>query len=195
MIARIGDGDCAENRIARITRIEGLVARICDILSGPVWQELLTRGAVDAGMLVNSGGSVGAPLPFMEKLTRPALDDRATFDIIGAAMAVHGELGCGFVESVYCAAFAFELQDRGISFRREVRLPIEYRGRVLPVSFRVDFICHDDVLVEVKALHALGPIEHAQAINYLKAAKCRRGLVLNFGSTSLQFKRVVNSAA
>jgi GxxExxY protein len=74
---------------------------------------------------------------------------------------------------------------------REVRLPVRYREHLLPVTFRIDFVCNDDVLVEVKALPALGAIEHAQAINYLKAAQRRRGLLLNFGATSVQHKRVV----
>jgi GxxExxY protein len=61
----------------------------------------------------------------------------------------------------------------------------------LPVWFRVDFVCYDDVLVELKALPTIGPLEHAQAINYLKAAKRRRGLLINFGAKSLQYKRLV----
>jgi GxxExxY protein len=74
-----------------------------------------------------------------------------------------------------------------------VRLPIRYRDHLLPVSFHVDFICFDDVLVELTALPVIGPLEHAQAINYLRAAKRPRGLLINFGTTSLQHKRVVRS--
>jgi GxxExxY protein len=122
---------------------------------------------------------------------RRPLDDSDTYDIIGAAMAAHRELGCGFLESVYRAALAIELTERGIPHVRELRLPIRYREHLLPVTFRVDFVCYNSVLVEVKALPTIGPIEHAQAINYLKAAKRQRGLVINFGTTSLQYKRVV----
>jgi GxxExxY protein len=125
--------------------------------------------------------------------TRPALDDEQTFQIIGAAMAVHSELGCGFLEPVYRAAFRIELDERGIPYQREVRLPIHYRERLLPVTYRVDFLCYGEVLVELKAHPAIGPREHAQAINYLKASKHERGLLINFGSTSLQFKRLTDS--
>ena len=62
---------------------------------------------------------------------------------------------------------------------------------MLPVSYSVDFICYDEILVELKALHAIGPLEVAQLINYLRIARRRRGLVLNFGATSLQHKRLV----
>ena len=74
---------------------------------------------------------------------------------------------------------------------REARLPVRYRDRLLPVFYTVDFICFDDVLVEVKALHAIGPIDVAQLINYLRVARRRVGLLLNFGATSLQHQRLV----
>ena len=122
---------------------------------------------------------------------REEFDDPQTYNIIGAAMAVHRALGCGFLEAVSREALAIELQERGIPFVREARLQVRYRNRVLPVSYVVDFICYDEVLVELKALRAIGPIEEAQLINYLRVARRRRGLVLNFGTTSLQHKRFV----
>ena len=118
-------------------------------------------------------------------------DDPQTYKIIGAAMAVHRALGCGFLEAVSREALTIELQERGIPFVREVRLPVRYRNRLLPVFYIVDFICFDEVLVEVKALHAIGPTEVAQLINYLRIARRRRGLLLNFGATSLQHQRLV----
>ena len=118
-------------------------------------------------------------------------DDPQTYAIIGAAMAVHRELGCGFLEAVSHEAFAIELQGRGIPFVREARLPVRYRNRTLPLSYTVDFICYGEILVELKALHAIGPIEVAQVINYLRIARRSRGLLLNFGATSLQHKRLV----
>ena len=121
---------------------------------------------------------------------RPPLDDPETYKIIGAAMAVHRELGCGFLEAVYRAALRIELKECDIPVVAEVRLPIRYRDHLLPVTYRVDFICYGSVLVEVKALPMIGPIEQAQAINYLRAAQRTRGLLLNFGATSLQHKRV-----
>jgi GxxExxY protein len=126
---------------------------------------------------------------------RSDFDDPQTYSIIGAAMVVHRELGCGFLEAVSREAFTIELQERGIPFVREARLPIRYRNRVLPLTYTVDFICYDEVLVELKALHAIGPNETAQLINYLRLARRRRGLLLNFGTTSLQHKRIVVDVA
>jgi GxxExxY protein len=117
--------------------------------------------------------------------------DPETYTIIGAAMEVHRELGCGYLEPVYVEALEIELRIRRVPYRREVSLPISYKGQVLKKFYRVDFICYDDVLVELKALHALGPIEESQLINYLCAAKRARGLLLNFGTRSLQYKRRV----
>ena len=122
---------------------------------------------------------------------RNDFDDPQTYKIIGAAMAVHRELGCGFLEAVSREAFAIELADRRIPFAREMRLQVRYRNRILPVFYTVDFICFDDVLVELKALNGIGPVEEAQLINYLRVARRSRGLLLNFGATSLQHTRLV----
>ena len=101
----------------------------------------------------------------------------------------------GRLETVYKAALVLELTDRSIPFRREVPLPIRYKGRRLPLGYRVDFKCFDGVLVEVKALPSIGPIEEAQALNYIRAAGQGRALVLNFGTTSLQYRRLVYDTA
>jgi GxxExxY protein len=122
-------------------------------------------------------------------------DDPHTYAIIGAAMAVHRELGCGFLEAVSREALTSELHERGIPFIREARLQVRYRNRILPVFYNVDFVCYDEVLVEVKALRALGPLEEAQLINYLRVARRNRGLLLNFGAASLQHKRMVLNLA
>ena len=119
--------------------------------------------------------------------------DPHTFAIIGAAMAVHNELGPGFLESVYRAALAVELEARRIPFRTEVLFPLTYKGQRLSLNYRADLVCFESVVVEVKALTAVGPIEHAQAINYLKASGLARGLILNFGARSLEYRRVVLS--
>jgi GxxExxY protein len=125
------------------------------------------------------------------RISRPDFDDPQTYAIIGAGMAVHGALGCGFLEAVSREAFTIELEHRGIPFVREARLPVRYRNRVLPVFYQVDFICYGELLVELKALHAIGPVEEAQLINYLRAAHRSRGLVLNFGTPSFQHRRIV----
>ena len=118
--------------------------------------------------------------------------DPQTYQIIGAAMAVHTELGCGFLEKVYKAALRIEFESRGIAFSKEVLLPIEYKKRVLPLDYKADFMCWQEVLVEVKAVDAIHDRHVAQLINYLNASRLKRGLLLNFGATSLQHKRIVN---
>ena len=123
--------------------------------------------------------------------TLPTSGDPQTYAIIGAAMAVHSTLGCGFLEAVYRAALAVELTLRHIPFASEVRLPISYRGTVLPLHYRVDLICFGSVLVEVKASDTLTSIDQTQGINYLKASSHERGLLLNFGARSLQHRRIV----
>jgi GxxExxY protein len=117
--------------------------------------------------------------------------DPRTYAIIGAAMEVHKRLGCGFLESVYQEALAIELGIRGIVFRREVRLPVSYKGQVLATSFCADFICFDSLVVELKALAHMSGSEEAQLINYLKATRYEVGLLLNFGTRSLEHRRLV----
>jgi GxxExxY protein len=128
------------------------------------------------------------PIPSIQIRRR---GDPRTYDIIGAAMEVHTQLGCGFVELVYRRPFARELAARSVPFEMEKRLPVIYKGEPTGVYFTPDFVCFGDVIVELKALKALGPIEEAQALNYLKLAKFRCALVLNFGTKSLQWQRFV----
>jgi len=120
--------------------------------------------------------------------------DPQTYAIIGAAMEVHRVLGCGFLEPVYQEAFAKEFLLRGIPFRRELELPITYKGDLLAVKYKPDFICYDAVIVELKALDKLGGKEKAQVINYLKATGYERGLLLNFGTARLEYERLILTA-
>jgi len=92
-------------------------------------------------------------------------------------------------EGVYHEAYALELTLRDIPYRREVDLPVFYKGRKLNIFYRADFICYDDIIVELKALAKLGKIEEAQIINYLKATCTEAGLLINFGATSLEYRR------
>jgi len=117
--------------------------------------------------------------------------DPRTYAIIGAAMEVHRQLGCGFLEPVYQEALAIEFVNREIPFRREVKLPIHYKGQCLLTFYCADFICFSTVVVELKALTRPSGTEEAQVINYLKATGYEVGLLLNFGARSLDHRRFV----
>lgn len=121
------------------------------------------------------------------------MKDQQTHAIIGAAMEVHRELGPGFLEPVYQDALAVELKSRGLEFVRELELPILYKGAALSCTYRADFVCFNQVIVELKALPAITGVEEAQIINYLKATKLDRGLFINFARPSLEFKRYIFS--
>ena len=117
--------------------------------------------------------------------------DPATYAIIGAAMEVHRQLGHGFLEAVYQEALALEMTARKIPFKREVSLPVEYKGQRLVCSYRADFVCYESIIVEMKAINQLTGADEAQLINELKATGLHRGLLLNFGAPSLEYKRLV----
>ena len=117
--------------------------------------------------------------------------DPQTYAIIGAAMEIHRQLGHGFLEAVYQDAAVIEFPLRKIPFEREVSLPVRYKDTLLPSHYRADFICFSEIIVEFKALSRLSNVEEAQLLNYLKATDLKRGLLLNFGISSLQYKRLV----
>ena len=117
--------------------------------------------------------------------------DDQTFAIIGAAMAVHRELGSGFLEAVYQEAMERELRFLQIPHERERQLRINYRGNLLTTFYKADFVCFGSILVELKALSQLTSKEESQVINYLKASKLQKALLINFGASSLQHKRLV----
>lgn len=119
--------------------------------------------------------------------------DPETYAVIGAAMAVHRELGAGFLEDVYHEALMMEMRNRNIPFLHEVHLPIFYKGQPMQKVFRSDFVCFSSIIVEIKALPKVGGREKAQVINYLRASNFDRGLLLNFGADSLHYIRLFNS--
>ena len=123
----------------------------------------------------------------------PIENDQRTYSVIGAAMEVHKQLGCGFLEAVYQEALAIEFSNRRIPFQRKMRLPIKYKGQLLTTVYCADFICFDSVIIELKALAHTSGTEEAQVINYLRVTGYQVGLLLNFGRHSLQHRRFVLS--
>ena len=111
--------------------------------------------------------------------------EQETYQIIGAAMKVHNELGPGFTEKVYQEALAIEFSERGIPYEREKEIHATYKGIVLEGTYIPDFICYDKIIVELKAVKELDDVHRSQAINYAKVAGYRLSLLINFGESSL----------
>ena len=114
-----------------------------------------------------------------------------TGKIIGCAMKVHNTLGNGFQEVIYQRCLAIEMSKQGISYEREMEMPILYEGNEVGTR-RVDFLIENKIMVELKALTKIEKIHIAQGLNYLEAYNLEIGLLLNFGSTKLEFKRLIN---
>jgi len=113
--------------------------------------------------------------------------------VIGSAMRVHRAMGAGFLESVYRNALCLELAEAALNFEVEQELTVRYREKVVGI-FRADLIVEGALLVEIKSVQALLPTHEVQLINYLTATSLETGLLLNFGQSSLQFKRKSRSA-
>ncbi len=114
-----------------------------------------------------------------------------TGKIIGCAMTVHSTLGNGFQEVIYQRCLALEMEKQGLKFVRELEMPIHYDGKDVGTR-RVDFLVEEVVMVELKAISVLDTSHLAQGVNYLEAYNLETGLLLNFGTTSLEYKRLIN---
>ncbi len=114
-----------------------------------------------------------------------------TSKIIGCAMTVHKTLGNGFQEVIYQRALEIEMRENRISYNREFEMPIFYREQQIGTR-RVDFLIENIISVELKATIKLEDVHFAQAINYLEAYNLEIGLLVNFGETSLNFKKLTN---
>jgi GxxExxY protein len=116
------------------------------------------------------------------------VDEDLTGKVIGCAMDVHRELGPGYLEKVYENALAFAIQSCGLSVDQQVAIPAHFRGVVVG-DFVADLIVEGRLIVELKAVSGLLPVHEAQLVSYLKSTGIDMGLLMNFGTSSLQFKR------
>lgn len=113
------------------------------------------------------------------------------YNIIGTCMEVHKELRSGFLEAVYQESLSIELESSSIPFQKETKLSITYKGIQLNKHYFADFICYDEIIVETKAVSELNKQHISQVLNYLKATNRKIGLIVNFGSEKLQYKRII----
>ena len=116
-----------------------------------------------------------------------------SYNIIGACMRVHAELGAGFLEAVYQEALEKEFIDNNIPFERHTKLSLYYKEEKLKKYYIADFLCYGKIILELKALQFLHTNINDQLGNYLKATNSRLGLLVNFGKPSLEYRRILNS--
>lgn len=121
------------------------------------------------------------------------LFEENTYKIIGACMSVHKGLGAGFLESVYHEALEKEFKIQKVNFDSKKKLQVYYNDAPLQKYFIADFICFDNIIVEIKAASFLHKDTEAQTINYLKSTNYPLGLLINFGQSSLTWKRFINT--
>ncbi|MGE5393359.1 MAG: GxxExxY protein [Candidatus Saccharibacteria bacterium] len=114
------------------------------------------------------------------------------YRIFGACMEVSNELGSGFLEAVYQEALCYEFSDQDIQFESQKLMNIAYKGRPLKKKYIADFICYGEIILEIKAIDSLKAEHTSQVVNYLKATGKQIGLLVNFGTSRLQYKRVIN---
>jgi len=117
--------------------------------------------------------------------------ERETYKIIGICMKVHKNLGPGLLEIVYKDALEIEFKENNIPFEREKEYSIEYKGKILPHKFYADFIINKDIVLEVKAIKEFSNEHIAQILNYIKLSNSDVGLLINFQTKSLQYKRYI----
>ena len=112
--------------------------------------------------------------------------DELTSKIIGAAIEVHKKLGPGLLEKTYQECLCIELEDRGISYKREIYLPIRYNNREIKDAYRIDIIVENKVIVELKSVEKIDDIHKAQLLTYLKLTDKKIGLLINFNTSLLK---------
>ncbi|MFC6267064.1 GxxExxY protein [Frigoriflavimonas asaccharolytica] len=115
-----------------------------------------------------------------------------SYRIVGICMEIHSGLGSGFLEAVYSEVLAKEFIKQKIPFEREKKLDIYYNGEKLNKTYRVDFLCFDEIIVEIKSAVFMHDNFSKQLQNYLKATNKKLGILVNFGEKSLNYKRIIN---
>ena len=115
-----------------------------------------------------------------------------SFAIIGACMKVHRALGAVFLEGIYEEALEREFQTQQIPFERQVKLDLYYDNQKLTKQYRADFVCYDTIIIEIKAVAQIPTAFYAQLQNYLKCTNMELGMLINFGTSSLTYKRMIN---
>jgi GxxExxY protein len=115
------------------------------------------------------------------------------YRIVGAAMNVSNNLGCGFLEAVYQEVLGIELSDDNIPFEAQKSIAITYKDRILKKEYIADFLCFGNIIIEIKAIKKITEVEEAQIINYLKATRLPLGLIINFGGKKMEWERYANT--
>jgi GxxExxY protein len=115
-----------------------------------------------------------------------------SYKIIGCCMEVHKKLGAGFLESVYSEALEIEFKNADIPFEKEKKLPVLYDNKPMKKYFRADYICYDSIIIELKSSKYLIEADYKQTLNNIKATNYKLGLLINFGTPSLTYKRLVH---
>lgn len=118
-----------------------------------------------------------------------------SFKIIGACMKVHSSLGSGFLEAVYEEAIEKEFDIQKIPYKKQVKLELYYNDQKLKKHYRADFVCHDNIVLEIKAVSQIPSAFFAQLKNYLKCTNMELGMLINFGTSSLTYNRIINPKA
>jgi len=113
------------------------------------------------------------------------------YQIIGCCMEVHNQLGGGFREAVYQEALELEFIEQDLPYVREKKMRIKYKKQILKKKYFADFLCYDEIVVELKAVTELTNIHKGQLFNYLKASDKRLGMLINFGHEKLEYKRFI----
>jgi GxxExxY protein len=130
----------------------------------------------------------------MKQIIIPQDIERMATLAVDAAFAVHKELGPGLLESAYEGCFAYELELREVRFQRQLPVPLNYKGKLIEVSFRADVVLEQRLLIELKAVEALLPVHRAQVITYLKVLQLPLGLLINFNTALIKdgLHRILN---